>query len=246
MHGRVDVRAHALVRDGLVFVGLLVEERGFVEYGRVVFGEGAIALGAQVELVRDGVREFHFAVCLFDGDVFEVLEGRCVRAVAKQVLVVVEADVVDAGEALDVGILAEVRFELGDGEAVVVEDVVEGDLEDGSSRDARGALALTFLVMYLGPGFGSMPSSVRSRIHVVQRLVRFESVVVRSLVLLGLGVFGLRVRRLLSTCLITRRCLRVRGLGLGLCDFVLHVCNFFGLEISSRGLPPISFGLSRG
>ena len=39
MHGRVDVRAHALVRDG--------------EYGRVVFGEGAIALGAQVELVRD-------------------------------------------------------------------------------------------------------------------------------------------------------------------------------------------------
>lgn len=96
---------------------------------------------------------------------------------------------------------------------------------------------LTFLVMYLGPGFGSMPSSVRSRIHVVQRLVRFESVVVSSLVLLGLGVFGLRVRRLLSTCLITRRCLRVRGLGLGLCVFVLlHVCIFFGIEISSRGL----------
>ena len=79
---------------------------------------------------------------------------------------------------------------------------------------------LTFLVTYLGPGFGSMPSSVRSRIHVVQRLVRFESVVVSSLVLLGLRVFGLRVRRALSTCLIERRSLRVRGLGLGLCVFV--------------------------
>jgi hypothetical protein len=40
---------------------------------------------------------------------------------------------------------------------------------------------LTFLVMYRGPGLGSMPSSVRSLIHVDDGLMSQERIVVSSM-----------------------------------------------------------------
>ena len=84
---------------------------------------------------------------------------------------------------------------------------------------------LTFLVMYRGPGLGSMPSSVRSLIHVSEGLMSPERSVVSSLAwlrfCLGLLASGLvvwpitrgylwvrvcRVRRAFSLCVIGRWC----------------------------------------
>ena len=64
---------------------------------------------------------------------------------------------------------------------------------------------LTFLVTYLGPGFGSMPSSVRSRIHVSEGLMSLERSVVSSLewflLCLGLLVYVPAVWPIMRGCL---------------------------------------------